>query len=128
MKSLVKISPEERQAGLGVAASNSFSESLHGASTEALILHGTVRIDHAAGVGQTRCNNDHGRAHQTLVTGRASTKEDAKKSIAKSGAFREGTMIGLCDELRQSLIQASKEQAPAHRKMIAVFIKDQFEM
>ena len=37
-------------------------------------------------------------------------------------------MIGLCDELQQSLTQASKEQAPAHRKMIDGFVSDQFEM
>ena len=48
-KSLKKVSRAERNASLSLSASNSVSESLHGASTDVLTAFGTISIPNAAG-------------------------------------------------------------------------------
>ena len=82
-----KLSAEEQRSGLAISASNSVSESLHGALTDLLQFFGTISIPHAAAMGQSRTNNDHGRARKNLVTGRKS-----KKTVdSKNGSYLEGT-------------------------------------
>jgi hypothetical protein len=65
--SLAMISEEERQAGMGIEASNNISESVHASSTHSLKMYGTIRLDSAAAEGQTRANNDFGRDYDALV-------------------------------------------------------------
>ena len=71
-KSIRKVSRAERNATLNLSASNSVSESLHGALTGVLIAFGTIIIPNAAGLGQSQTNNDHGRGHKNLVSGHKS--------------------------------------------------------
>ena len=88
------------------------SESRYGASTDLLKVFGTISIPHAAAMGQSRTNNDHGRAHNNLVTGRK-----YKKTIdSKKGAYSEGKDTMFNPELRQYLTAASREYAPNHKK------------
>lgn len=54
------VSTTERVALRGIDASNSVSESMHAASTYGLQLSSTIHLDHCAGEGQTRFNNDFG--------------------------------------------------------------------
>ena len=68
--SISKISDDLRKAGLNKDASNSISESNHASSTLSLKTSGTIRLDSAAGEGQTQANNDFGQGHEALVTGR----------------------------------------------------------
>ena len=51
---------QDRMAGMNKDASNSISESNHASSTHSLKTRGTIRIDRAAGEGQTCANNDFG--------------------------------------------------------------------
>ena len=108
LKSRDKISIIERQANMGKDASNSISESLHASSTVGLRTCGTARLDHMAAEGQSRANNDFGRGHQALVTGRR----------AKSGVIVKeiGEFHKLPQELQKSIIQAGKESAGSWRK------------
>ena len=122
-KSMKKVSAKERRAGLSMAASNSVSESLHGASTDLLQVFGTISIPNAAAIGQSRTNNDHGRAHKKMVTGR-----QPKTAIeSRKGAYSEGMATLLCPKLRQSLTVASKEKAAEHKKEQERWMKFQFE-
>ena len=109
-KIMKKVSLEEQRAGLVIHASNSVSESLHGASTAFLQVFGTISIPHAASIDQSHTNNDHGRAHKNLVKGRK-----YKKTIdSNKGAYLEGMATFFCPELCQSLTAASKEYATKH--------------
>ena len=67
---MATISDNQRTAGLNKEASNSISESNHAQSTHSLTMYGTVWLDSAAAEGMTRTNNDFGRGHEALVTGR----------------------------------------------------------
>ena len=118
-----KVLAEEWRAGLEISASNRVSESLHGASTDLLQVFGTISIPHAAVMGQSCTNNDHGRSKNNIVTSRKS-----KKTIdSKKGAYSEGTDTNLCPELRQSLTVASREYAPKHKKNMDKWMRWQFE-
>ena len=111
-KNTKKLLTEERRAILAIFASNTMSESLHGASTDLLPVFGSISIPHAAAMGQSLTNNNHGCAHKNLVTGQKSKK----KIDSKKGAYLEGTATNLCSELRQSLTTASREYARKHNK------------
>ena len=118
-----KVLAEERRAVLAISASNSVSESLHGASTDFLQVLGTISIPHALAMGQSRTNNNHGNSHKNFITGRKSKKKiDSKKK-----AYLEGTAIHLCPELCQSLTVASRYYAPKHRKNMEKWMRWQFE-
>ena len=54
---------EERADGLGIDAKNSGSESVHAASTDMLVVFGTIRLDYCVPIGQNCFNIDFGRAH-----------------------------------------------------------------
>ena len=103
---------EEVAAGKGIEATNDATERLHGASTEFIQTHGTISLEHFAAPGQSRVNNDSGRSHKLLVSGR---KRDPK-SIGEGGAFKIGSKIDLPPELQETLIIHAKEYALVHKK------------
>ena len=70
-----KLSDQDRMAGMNKDASNNILESNHASSTHSLKTSGTIRINSAAGEGQTRANNDFGRGHQAMVTAKAGLLE-----------------------------------------------------
>ena len=90
-RSLRNMSMEDRKAGLGMAASNGVSESLHAAATDMLQVFGTIDMARVGAIGQSRFNNDYGRAHKTLVTGRKAVSEKQKN--------KWGILRGICREL-----------------------------
>ena len=67
---MARVTMVERVAGRGIDATNSISESLHASSTHGLKVGSTIRLDHCAAEGQTRANNDFGRQHSSLGSGR----------------------------------------------------------
>ena len=78
-------STEEKNASIGMRATNDPSESEFATFTEALATGGRIDLDLAAGIGQARYNNDFGRATEQYVTGRKS-KAPVVKSV---GLFHE---------------------------------------
>jgi len=102
------LTEDDRKRGLNKEASNSISESNHASSSYDLYLSKTIRLDHAAAVGQSRANNDFGRGHEALVTGRSAV---GGKREREYGAFHTMPI-----ELQQSIIQAGKESAKRMRK------------
>ena len=95
------------------------SERLHGASTNLLQVIGTISIPHAAAMGQSRKNNNHGRAYNNLVTGR-----NYKNTIdSKKGAYSGDTAKFFCLELRQSLTETSREYATKHNKNMEKWVR-----
>ena len=122
-KIMKKVSLEEQRAGLVIHASNIVSESLHGSSTAFLQVFGTISIPHVAAMVQSRNDNDHGRAPNNFVTGRMS-----KKTIeSKKGDYSECTATISPPELRQSLMAASREYLPKHKKNTEKWMLWQFE-
>jgi hypothetical protein len=65
-----KSSTEEKNATIGMRATNDPSESQFATFTEALATGGRIGVDLALGIGQTRYNNDFGRDQDQYVTGR----------------------------------------------------------
>jgi hypothetical protein len=55
---------------------NSILESNHASSTSELITGGMIRLNNAAGEGQTRANNDFGRGDETLIGRQGETNKD----------------------------------------------------
>jgi hypothetical protein len=108
IRSWKNLSEEQKKQGLKKAASNSISESNHAAATIGLQTWGTIRFDYAAAEGQTRMNNDLGRGHLALVTGKQS----------KSGPIERvmGSYHNLPRELKDSLIQTGRKNARTNRK------------
>ena len=114
---------EEHRAGLAISASNIVSESLHRASTDLLQVFETISIPNAAAVGQSWTNNDHGCAHNNLVTDR-----NSKKTIySKKGACLEVTAKHLYPKLCQSLTEASRDYAPKHKNNVEKWMCWKFE-
>ena len=68
-------SEEEKNASLGMRATNDPSESQFATFTEALATGGRVSVDLASGIGQTRFNNDFGLAQGQYVSGPRSKAE-----------------------------------------------------
>ena len=98
---MATISDDQRTAGLKKEVSNSISESNHAQSTHSFKMYGTVWLDSAAAEGMTRMNNDFGRGHEALVTGR--TSQDGKVSCVF------GTFHSLPIELQESVLVAAKK-------------------
>jgi hypothetical protein len=92
---------------MGMKAVNDPSEAVFATFTEALSSAGRVGLDGAAGQGQARYNNDMGRAHEYMVTGRKGKKE----SNAVIGLFHQ-----LPEELTDSLIVTGRRFANATRQ------------
>ena len=112
------VSEQERIAGRGIDATNSISESLHASSTHGLKVGGTIRLDHCAAEGQTRANNDFGRQHLSLVSGRAS-KVNADKEL--------GTFHSLPPELQRTAILVAKENASNNRQRFDNALKNSLQ-
>ena len=100
-------STEEKNASIGMRATNDPSESEFATFTEVLATGGRIDLDLAAGIGQAHYNNDFGRAQEQYVTGRMS-KAPVVKSV---GLFHE-----LPPELQDSLVVTSKRNAPESRQ------------
>ena len=82
--SMEVMTEEQRVAGFGVDASNSTAESVIGASTDMFKVFGTIRAQYCAAIGQTRFNNDFGRAHKELVHGQKKINEEEEKEYRSS--------------------------------------------
>ena len=108
IRSQAKLSSKEREASLGLHATNNTSESGHGCLTGAIQTWGSICEDHAAAEAMIRVNNDVGRGYEALVTGRKAKDAPVERVF--------GTLHKLPAELRESLIQAARENAPAARK------------
>ena len=119
-KSTKKVYKGERKAGFGVDASNSISESLHAAATGNLKTFGTIDLQHSAGQGQTRHNNDFGREAETFLDTRKGSKN---KPIGKGmGGFHKQ-----CFELQRSGLLTAKRKLKRFRKDHTDAFKKQFE-
>ena len=75
-------------------------------------MFGTISILHLAAGGQAAVNNDSGRAHKLLVSGKKSNPEKAEEG----SAYQMGSKFQLPTELQKSLLIHSKEYAPVHKK------------
>lgn len=118
-KSMKNVTAAERLAGRGIDASNSISESLHASSTYNLQLGSTIRLDHCAAEGQTRSNNDLGRDHLSLVTGRKPKLDRNSKGI--------GTFHKLPQELQRTAILSAQENAGDNKRRFDIALEKQFE-
>jgi hypothetical protein len=105
--SWAEVADAEKDACMGLKAVNDPSESVFSTFTEALSTAGRVGLDGAAGQGQARYNNDMGRAHEYMVTGR----EGKGKDNPVLGLFHQ-----LPEELTDSLIVTGKRHAKATRR------------
>jgi hypothetical protein len=103
-------STEEKNASIGMRATNNPSESKFATFTEALATGGRIDLDLAAGIGQACYKNDFGHAQEQYATGWKS-----KKPVVKSvGLFHELPL-----ELQDSLVVMSKRSAPeSHHKFL----------
>ena len=66
----VNLTQEQRDTSLGLHVTNKISESGHAIATYDLQTCGHMHLDHAAGEGQIKLNNDVGRGHEALVSGK----------------------------------------------------------
>ena len=108
--SWAQVSDAEKIACMGLKAVNDPSEAVFATFTEALSTGGRVGLDGAAGQGQARYNNDMGRAHEYMVTGR----KGANKSEAPNAVI--GLFHQLPEELTDSLIVTGRRHADATRR------------
>ena len=69
-KSTDKVSKAERVASQGIDSGNIISKSLHASSIVGLKVGGTIHLDNFEARVQTSSNNEFGRRHASLVTGR----------------------------------------------------------
>ena len=118
-KSINNVSSEEREAGLGIDASNSVSESLH--SSSMLGFEYTMRPDHSAAEGQTRHNNDLGRGYKNYITGCPRKSEESEKGREMGWFHRD-----LVPELQRTAIMTSIENAAAARATFDKHILGQY--
>jgi hypothetical protein len=90
------VSDADKDASMGMKAVNNPSEAVFATFTEALSTAGRVGLDGAAGQVQARYNNDMGRAHDSMVSGRRGKKQAPDAMI--------GLFHWLPQELTDSLI------------------------
>ena len=119
-KSMKKITEEECNAGLGVDASNSISESLHAAATENLKTFGTIDLQHSAGQGQTRHNKDFGRQSETFLDVRIGSKNKPKGK--GMGGYHK-----MRPEIQRSALLTAKRKLKRFRKDYTDSFNRQFE-
>ena len=112
-------------AGFGVDASNSISESVHAASTDMLVVFGTIQAQYCAAIGQSRFNNEFGRAHKKLVHGQKQTSK--RKKIKSTGANSIGAFHQLSMNAQISLIRFAKDHATKQRDKVDGYLKEQFQ-
>jgi len=106
--SWAKVSDADKDACMGMKAVNDPSEAVFATFTEALSTAGRVGLDGAAGQGQARYNNDMGRAHESMVSGRRGKEQDSNAMI---GIFHQ-----LAEELTDSLIVTGRRHGKATRQ------------
>ena len=106
--SWAKVSDADKDACMGMKAVNDPSEAVFATFTEALSTAGRVGLDGAAGQGQARYNNDMGRAHESMVSGRRGKEQDSNAMI---GEFHR-----LPEELTDSLIVTGRRHGKATRQ------------
>jgi hypothetical protein len=97
-----QLSDQDRMAGLNKDAINSVSEPNHASSPHSLKTSGTIRIDSAAGEGQTLANNDFG-GHEAMINGRAGSGGKLERVF--------GTFHSLSADLQESIIVTAKHGA-----------------
>ena len=117
-RSIGQIGIAEKEAGLGISASNCVSERGHGASTSDLQTFGTIDLQHMAARGQTEDNNDFGR--ELRVGGRKSVIHE--KESRGLGGYHQ-----LMQELQRTLILSAKWNLRAHRDLFKRSFKDQLD-
>lgn len=78
--SWAEVSDADKDVCMGMKAVNDPLEAVFAIFTEALSTAGRVGLDGAAGQGQARYNNDMGRAHESMVSGRRG-KEQALNAM-----------------------------------------------
>jgi hypothetical protein len=105
--SWAEVSDADKDACMGMKAVNDPSEAVFATFTKALSTAGRVGLDGAAGQGQARYNNDMGRAHEYMVTGRKSAMKP-ETPHAVIGLFHQ-----LPEELTDSLIVTGRRHANA---------------
>jgi hypothetical protein len=115
---LAMSSTEEKNASIGMRATNDPSESEFAIFTEVLATGGRIDLDLAAGIGQARYNNDFGCAQEQYVTGWKS-KAPMVKSV--------GLSHELPHELQDSLMVTSKRNAPESRQKFRESLRMQHE-
>jgi hypothetical protein len=91
---------------MGMKAVNDPSEAVFATFTEVLSTAGRVGLDGAAGQGQARYNNDMGRAHKSMVSGRRGKEHAPNNQI--TGLFHQ-----LPEQLTDSLIVKGRRHAKA---------------
>ena len=106
--SWAEVSDADKEACMGMKAVNDPSEAVFATFTEALSTAGRVGLDGAAGQGQARYNNDMGRAHESMVSGRRGKEQDPNAMI---GIFHR-----LPEELTDSLIITGRRHSKATRQ------------
>ena len=120
VRSQAKLSKEELEGSLGLHATNNVSESLHGGLTGAIQTWNGIRFDHAAGEATTRKNNDVGRGHQAMISGRKGRKAPTERVF--------GTLHQLPPELRESLFQAARENVKEYKQSFDAALRRQEEL
>ena len=106
--SWAKVSDADKDACMGMKAVNDPLEEVFATFMEALSTAGRVGLDGAAGQGQARYNNDMGRAHKSMVSGRRGKEQDPNAMI---GIFHR-----LPEELTDSLIITGRRHSKATRR------------
>ena len=94
-----KMSEEEKNFGVGKMAVNDPAESSFGGVTRQLQCHGRINLTSATGVDQCKRNNLFSRGFEL------------KNKEVKDQGTRQGMFIGMKEEMKQSLIEVSMEQA-----------------
>ena len=113
-----KLTAEEKNATIGIQATNDPLESEFATFTKVLATGGRIDLDLASGIGQTHYNNDFGRAQEEYVPGRRSNAP----SMKSVGLFHE-----LPVELQDSLVVASKRHVPKSRQKFIESLQRQQE-
>ena len=108
--SWAQVSDAEKIACMGLKAVNDPSEDVFATFTKALSTAGQVGLDGSAGQGQARYNNDMGRAHEYMVTGR----KGANKLEAPNAVI--GLFHWLPEDLTDSLMVTGQRLADATRR------------
>ena len=87
-------------------------------STVGFKVGGTIRLDHCASEGQTCSNNDFGRRHTLLVTGRKWKNGNVDKPI---GGFHLHP-----EDLKRTAVLTSKENANVNKRWFDDALENQF--
>ena len=118
-QSVKHLKKSEKKWGLGVSASNSLAESLHGLTTADIQTCGTVDLQNAVTRGQSASNNDWGRDHKALVSGKRAKGKPRSRGL---GWFHQ-----LAPELQQTAITTSVKNTKEHKCVFHLALSFQAE-